>query len=307
MTKTKDKTKDKTKKPDTLWKEIIKDLFEDFITFFIEDLAKEIDFSKGVEFLDKELSKLFSKGEAINRDADLLVKVFLKNGKEKIVLIHIEVQGYRDENFPKRMFTYYYRILDMYEKDITAIAVLTDGDKNYNPDIYEKEFDKTKITYKYRTYKILDKKEKDLIEDKNPFALVVLAGLYTIKSSKTKIDEKKLGFKVKLIRLLKENKYSKEKRRSLFIFIESIIRLSEKLGLQFEKEAEKIFEEGENMALTIEDTNLFQIKTEMARKAGKAENSIEIAKKMIKDGLGLDVIAKYVGLKVSELKKLLKK
>ncbi len=133
------KVKNKAKKPDTLWKEIIKDLFEDFITFFLENLAKEINFSKGFEFLDKELSKLSSNAEAINRDADLLVKVFLRNGKEKIVLIHIEVQGYKDENFPQRMFTYYYRILDKFEKDITAIAVLTDGDKNYNPNKYEKE------------------------------------------------------------------------------------------------------------------------------------------------------------------------
>ena len=297
------KAKDKTKKPDTLWKEIIKDLFEDFITFFIEDLAKEIDFSRGVEFLDKELFKLSSKAENPNRDADLLVKVFLKNGKEKIVLIHIEVQGYKDENFPKRMFTYYYRILDMFEKEITAIAVLTDGDENYKPDKYEREYNETKILYKYRTYKILDQIEKDLIKNTNPFALVVLAGLYTIKSSKTKIEKKKLEFKVKLIRLLKENKYSKEKRRSLFIFIESIIRLSEKLGLQFEKEAEKIFEEGENMALTIEDTNLFQIKTEMARE----EKAIEIAKEMLKNGLPLEMISKCVKVTIKELKKLLKK
>jgi len=301
------KPKDKTKKPDTLWKEIIKDLFEDFITFFIPALAKEIDFSKQVTFLDKELFKLSSKAENPNRDADLLVKVFLKNGKEKIVLIHIEVQGYKDEKFPKRMFTYYYRILDMFEKEITAIAVLTDGDKNYKPDKYEREYNETKILYKYRTYKILDQIEKDLIENTNPFALVVLAGLYTIKSSKTKIEKKKLEFKVKLIRLLKENKYSKEKRRSLFIFIESIIRLSEKLGLQFEKEAEKIFEEGENMSLTIEDTNLFQIKTEMAEERGIIVGKIETAKNMLKDGLGLELIAKYVGLKVAELKKLLNK
>ncbi len=301
------KIKDKIKKPDTLWKEIIKDLFEDFITFFIEDLAKEIDFSKSITFLDKELFKLSSKAENPNRDADLLVRVFLRNGKEKIVLIHIEVQGYKDENFPKRMFTYYYRILDMFEEDITAIAVLTDGDKNYKPDRYVKEYNETKITYEYKTYKILDKKEKDLIENTNPFALVVLAGLYTIKSSKTKINDKKLGFKVKLIRLLKEKKYSKEKRRSLFIFIESILKLPNKFEAIFEKEIEKILEEGDDMSLTIEDTNLFQMKTEMAREAGKTENSIEIAKKMIKDGLGLDLIAKYVGLKVSELKKLLKK
>ena len=39
----------------------------------------------------------------------------------------------------------------------------------------------------------------------------------------------------------------------------------------------------------------------------KSANKVEIAKEMLKDGLGLDKIAKYVGLKLEELKKLLKK
>ncbi len=297
------KIKDKIKQPDTLWKEIIKDLFEDFITFFIEDLAKEIDFSKGVEFLDKELSKLSSKGETKNRDADTLVKVFLKNGEEKWVLVHIEVQGYKEEDFSKRMFTYYYRILDRYGKETTAIAILTDENKDFKPNKYEKEFYGTELNYKYNSFKILGKSEKELKENKNPFAMIILAGLYVIKSKKITDEKKKFLFKMTLAKLLRDKKYSAEKRRSIFIFIESIIKLPSKLELQFEKETDNLFDEEETMPLTVEDMNIFQVKKDMAVMAEKTRT----AKEMLKDGLGLDKIAKYVGLKLEELKKLLKK
>ena len=39
-----------------------------------------------------------------NRRADLLIKVPLKNGQEKWILLHIEVQGYQDKDLPRRMF-----------------------------------------------------------------------------------------------------------------------------------------------------------------------------------------------------------
>jgi hypothetical protein len=45
------------------------------------------------------------------RLADVLVKVFLKDGSEKWLLIHIEVQGYYEKEFGRRMFIYNYRIL----------------------------------------------------------------------------------------------------------------------------------------------------------------------------------------------------
>jgi hypothetical protein len=71
---------------------------------------------KGVVFLDKELSELFPELEKQggNRFVDMLVKVFLKNGNEEWILVHIEIQGGSDKNFAERMFQYWYRI---YGKD----------------------------------------------------------------------------------------------------------------------------------------------------------------------------------------------
>ena len=56
---------------DTLWKGILEDLFEDFLHYFYPEWAKnEIDFTKGFEFLDKELDKIYPASKDKKRFAD---------------------------------------------------------------------------------------------------------------------------------------------------------------------------------------------------------------------------------------------
>ena len=97
----------------------------DFLKFFFEDAEKLFDMERGFQFLDKELEQLFPTEEIeAPKFVDKLVKVFTKTGEEDWILVHIEVQGYDDKDFAKRMFTYFYRILDKYGKPVTAIAIL---------------------------------------------------------------------------------------------------------------------------------------------------------------------------------------
>jgi hypothetical protein len=49
-------------------------------------------------------------------------------------LIHSEVQGRREEKFPERMFTYSYRIFDVYHWPVVSLAVLCDADAGWRPD-----------------------------------------------------------------------------------------------------------------------------------------------------------------------------
>ncbi|MGR3318505.1 MAG: Rpn family recombination-promoting nuclease/putative transposase [Candidatus Anammoxibacter sp.] len=105
---------------DRLWKGIVEYLCEDFISFFMPDLYPKINFGKGVEFLDKELESLFPKSEESKGYVDKLIKVFFKDGKETWIFIHVEIQGYKDEDFTKRMFKYFYRVFDKYQREITA-------------------------------------------------------------------------------------------------------------------------------------------------------------------------------------------
>src|SRR6195952_1611159 len=133
---------------------------------------------KGFQFLDKELEQLFPTEESdAPKFIDKLVKVFTKGGEEEWMLIHIEVQGYNDKDFAKRMFTYFYRILDRYGKPVTAIAIFSDTNKQFHPKVYEYNYLGTRNTFRFKTYKILDQDAAVLAKDDNPFAIVVLTVL----------------------------------------------------------------------------------------------------------------------------------
>ncbi len=227
---------------DKLWKGIVEDLFEDFLDFFYPDLVPLIDFEKGFDFLDQELTQIFPDAEKDNRAVDKLVKVYLKNGKEEWLLIHIEVQGYEDDTFELRMFTYYYRILDRYQKEITALAIFTDKRKKYKPNTYRRDFQGTKLTYEFNTYKVLEQSKSKLMASENPFALVILATLATIEKKKLD-DDAIMSIKWILVRLMFERNYSREKITALFKFIQHYIR----------------FEKSENYAIFAKDfLNIYQ-------------------------------------------------
>ena len=98
------------KKDDALLKAAFEELFPYLLRFCFPDADKVFDFRKGFVFLDKELAELFPelKKQGGSRFVDMLVKTFLKNGKEEWILMHIEIQGGSTKGFPKRMFTYRY-------------------------------------------------------------------------------------------------------------------------------------------------------------------------------------------------------
>jgi len=160
------------KRNDLLWKGVVEDLFDDFLRFFYPDADELFDFNKGFEYLDKELDQLFPP-DADNyapRYVDKLVKVFTRKGDEEWILVHVEVQGYTDQDFAKRMFQYYYRILDQYDKPITAFAIFADTNKSFHPKHYERIFLGTRVYYAYNTYKITDQNDGELDASNNPFA-----------------------------------------------------------------------------------------------------------------------------------------
>ena len=152
-----------TEKP---WKRCIKTFFESFMYCFFPEEAKLIDFSRGYEFLDKKLEKIRPENLTCDRNADLLVKVWLYSGKERWLLIHIEVQGYRDKHFNLRMYIYNYRIYDRYGIEVVSLSLLTDTDKNYRPGEYRMEFGNFSLSFKFPVAKLLDYqgKEEELLK-----------------------------------------------------------------------------------------------------------------------------------------------
>lgn len=288
---------------DLLWKEIIEDLFQDFIQFFLSDLYPKIDFSQEYEFLDKELANIVDKILKGKKMSDRLVKVYLKDGTENWILAHLEVQGYKETDFTERMFRYFYRIYDRYNKKITALTIFSEGNKGYKPNKFEYDFYGTKLDYQYNTYKILEHTEEELLASNNPFALVVLAGLYAIKAKGE--DQKRYRFKKKLFRLLIDRGYERNKAYNIFRFLDGILFIPNALEEKFHKEVVELTG-GVNMGVTKEMTNLYQTGKEEGKKEGKREGKEEGIKEgqleLVENLLAVDVeIDKIV--EASELSK----
>ena len=85
---------------DSPWKEALDRYFEACMAFFFLEAHADIDWARGYEMLDKELQPIVRQSKHGRRYVDKLVKVWLKSGEEKWLLIHIEVQAWKESDFP---------------------------------------------------------------------------------------------------------------------------------------------------------------------------------------------------------------
>jgi predicted transposase/invertase (TIGR01784 family) len=252
---------------DALWKGIIEDLFSDFLLYFYPEWSiQNVDFERDFEFLDKELETIYPERKG-KRYADKLVKVPLLSGKEQWFLIHIEVQGYEDITFPERMFQYFYRIRDKHQKDVLAMVILTDENKDFHPKKYEYSFQKTKIEYHFDTFKILEKTENELNIPNNIFSIVMLVAKKALK--KRQKDEKIIQWKIELVKELLKGGYEQKKIRQVMNFIQFFVNFaSEEVVKEYEEELSKIIKTRTNMG--IEQTIIEHFKEE-GRQEGRQE------------------------------------
>ena len=233
----------------TLWKYILEEIFEDFLRFFYPNADEIFDFTRGFVFLDKELEDLFPANEANNvRYVDKLVKVWLKNGNEEWILIHIEVQGDYQKIFSERMFRYFYLIFNKHNVKITAWAIFTDTNKKFKPASFETSFLGTGVKYWFNTYKIFDQKDAELKNSDNPFAIVVLTVLLALK--KEKVNEVKLiDLKIEIAKNLLKRNFPKEKIKKIFHFLKFYVRFNDENSLIFDKKFDHLLEKSESMGL----------------------------------------------------------
>jgi hypothetical protein len=219
---------------DSNWKFLIVKYHFPFIEFFMPELYADIDTSRAPVFLDSELQTIWRSMKTGLKMTDKLVKVWLKNGEERWILVHIEIQARFETLFSKRMYTMSYRILDKYQVEMTALAVFVDTPIPSQFDTYETKFYGTETRYKYNAYKVIEQTEAELLESDNLFALVVLANLYTIKTKKEGEEFNRLAFKKHLYNLVIERNFDLEVYHDLINFIDYLMVLPEQLSIEYD-------------------------------------------------------------------------
>ena len=213
-----------------LWKGLLESVFEDLLRFIFPDVDKELDLSRGVEFLDKELTEMFPEPDRVakGRVVDKLVKIYTRDGMERSMLLHLEVQGAKGNAFAKRMFQYYYRLLDRYDRPVSAIAIFTGRSGDKMPARFEDRCLGTHLLYQFNTFCVFDRTDEELKASDNPFALVVLVAkqaFFTTKGSDQDYDNYLLEQKTLIFKLLEEKKtLSPQKIRAIRIFLNNYIR-----------------------------------------------------------------------------------
>ncbi len=228
---------------DSPWKEVLEDLFEEFLAFFFPELHHAIDFTQPPEFLENELRQIAVEGETGKRVVDKLVKVFLQNGAERWLLIHIEIQGYQEQNFPERMFIYFYRLFDKHRKHVISLAVLTDDNPNFRPREYTRSGWGCEVVFRYPVVKLIDYRERmaELEADPRPFATIVRTYLRTLQTQGN--TQERYTWKKRFLLELHEVGMPHETIRALYKFIDWIMRLPEGLEQKLVGEIEKLKED----------------------------------------------------------------
>ncbi|MBF0097984.1 MAG: DUF4351 domain-containing protein [Magnetococcales bacterium] len=232
---------------DAPWKVILKGYFKDFLAFFLPQAHAEIDWRRPAEFLDQEFSRLVPSSESKDRRVDLLAKVWLLDGSERWVLIHVEVHGNRTAEFEERMLTVQYRVRDLYHRPVVALVILADEETHWRPSEYRDEMWGTQLSYRFTSVKLLDYLNRlpELEESDNPFAIVTLAHL---RAKQTKRQpQTRYAQRWQITRSLYRRSYSREQVYNFCRFIEWVMALPDDMERQILEEL-KVFEEENEMS-----------------------------------------------------------
>lgn len=172
------------------------------------------------------------------------VKVWLHDGVEVFVLIHVEIQTQYQKEFPRRMHVSNNRISDKYGREVISLAVLGDDDRNWRP---------TRFAYtrwgfisgtKYLMVKLLDFQPRwsELEVSLNPFAVAIMAHLSTLETLGK--PNQRFQSKLTLVRGLYERGYTRNEILELFRLIQWMMVLPKTLEISFKQEFKRIQEEG---------------------------------------------------------------
>jgi predicted transposase/invertase (TIGR01784 family) len=310
------------KRKDILWKSMIEEFSEDFLRFFYSNADELFNFNTRIEFLDKELEQLAPDATYMkdSATADKLLKVatFLQ-GIDWLLLL-VEVQGQKKNDFPERLYTYHYRLTDKYGKKVMALAIYTDEIKGYCPSVYEYSLVEIKGSFHFKTYKVLAQEEEALANHDNPFSLIVLTVLFAIRHSIKGDENSLLEAKIKLVKNLKKRTLEAEKEAKLLTFIRLYVDFEKpETNRKFEEAIHQLFNKTNYMGIieyaiqdavekavqeavqeAVAETRLeTQVETELKEK-------LEVIRLMLAEGDTLDKIARVTRLSIYEVQQLIK-
>jgi len=262
---------------DQVFKTLIEAFFAEFMSLFCPKEAALIDFSQ-VEFLRKEYFTDTQQGK--RRAMDMVVKVRLKTGSEKFVLIHVEFEAKRpNRNFARRMYRYYCQLFLRYDAEIVPIVVFTDDAKwkktfanNFELSVAGTTF----VRFEFHWVKLSSLNYRSFLGSPNPLAYALMAKMdYNLKEQ--------VRMKADFLRLILGSAVDPARRSLLVEFVETYVPLTGGELAEFEHliHTEQQYMEIEQMVTVYEQRGIEQGKRNMLlqllrKKFGELPEELEI-------------------------------
>jgi hypothetical protein len=228
---------------DSPWKAGLEQYFEQFVEYCFPKIYPNVDWSRPYESMDKELEQVVRDAELGKRLADKLYKVWLNDGTQAWILIHVEVQGQYESGFAERIYVYNYRCFDRFRQQVVSLVVLGDEGPSWRPSSYGYHFYGFRLHLKFPIVKLLDYESNwDALEQStNPFAVMIMAHLKT-KATNDDMEQRR-QWKWALVRGLYDRGYNKGDILELFRLVDWMMTLPEELQASFEEQIERYQEE----------------------------------------------------------------
>jgi len=209
------------------------------------------------------------------------------------VVIHVEVQSQAEEDFPRRMYAYNYRLYDKYDQPAVSLAVLADDRPDWRPRQFRAVLWGCTAGIAYPVVKLLDYAARDevLERDVNPFAIVVLAHLKTLETRQD--PHARRVWKLRLVRGLYERGHTREDVQHLFRFIDWLLELPEELDEQFRQDVQQFEEEKQMPYISGIERRAEQRGLEQGLERGREQGREEGLRKGLLEGLALALELKF--------------
>ena len=250
---------------DGAWKLTLDRYLDPFLRLCFPTVHAGIDWSREPAPLDQELQEVVRDARTGKRRVDKLYRVYMLDGTEEWILVHVEVQVRPDRRLPERLYRYHSRIADCHNRRVVTLAALADTSPRFRPGAYEEEMLGCRVRFEYPSCKLLDFPDAQLEREDNPTAIVIAA--HRAAQSKNRDPVLRKAMKWEITRRLYERGHSKENVLELFRLIDWLLYLPEEQRIEFRREVVE-YEASKHMPYI---TSI----EEMGRKEGRQEGRRE--------------------------------
>jgi hypothetical protein len=229
---------------DGAWKEALRRFLREILERYFPAVAGAIAWEHPPVWSDKELSQILGQTGRRNRTVDLLVKVWLRDGGEQWILLHLEIQAFYEEDFAQWLALYNSGLCWIYKQRVVTLAVLADLREGWLPDEDRFQLADFETRTRFPVCKLIDRLRSDWQDD---HSLPVQLARAQIAALRTAGDpEGRYQAKWQLVRKLYELGYTADQVRELFGLIDWMMHLRVDLEQRFKQELDE-FEESRQM------------------------------------------------------------